>query len=163
IQFLQLLNGGDLPEIRTGNTLQAIAKLENAGCLTMQERTILEENYEFLRKVEHRLQIMFDLQTHTLPENDAELRKVAIRSGYANSQQQSALDAFKADLKKKTELNRTILDHLLHLAFGDDTAAEPETDLVLDPDPSEGTIAAVLGKHGFRDIPHAYRNLMALS
>jgi [glutamine synthetase] adenylyltransferase / [glutamine synthetase]-adenylyl-L-tyrosine phosphorylase len=28
IQFLQLLNGGDLPEIRTGNTLQAIARLE---------------------------------------------------------------------------------------------------------------------------------------
>ena len=34
----------------------------------MQERDILEENYAFLRKVEHRLQIMFDLQTHTLPE-----------------------------------------------------------------------------------------------
>ncbi len=38
IQFLQLLNGGDLPEIRTGNTLQAITRLEKVGCLTMQER-----------------------------------------------------------------------------------------------------------------------------
>ena len=67
IQFLQLLNGGDLPELRTGNTLEAIAKLENGGCLTRQERSILEENYAFLRKIEHRLQIMFDLQTHLLP------------------------------------------------------------------------------------------------
>ena len=39
IQFLQLLNGGDLPEVRTGNTLDAIARLEQAGCLTPQERT----------------------------------------------------------------------------------------------------------------------------
>ena len=34
IQFLQLLNGGDLPHIRTGNTLEAIARLEEVGCLT---------------------------------------------------------------------------------------------------------------------------------
>ena len=38
IQFLQLLNGGDLPEVRTGNTLDAITRLESVGCLTFQER-----------------------------------------------------------------------------------------------------------------------------
>ena len=83
IQFLQLLNGGDLPEVRTGNTLEAIARLEQAGCLTHQERTLLEENYSFLRKIEHRLQIMFDLQTHLLPDDRDELRKLAVRMGYA--------------------------------------------------------------------------------
>jgi glutamate-ammonia-ligase adenylyltransferase len=67
IQFLQLLNGGDLPELCTGNTLEAIVKLEKVGCLSNPERTILEANYSFLRKIEHRLQIMFDLQTHLLP------------------------------------------------------------------------------------------------
>ena len=45
IQFLQLLNGGDLPQLRTGHTLDAIVQLENVGCLTHQERSILEENY----------------------------------------------------------------------------------------------------------------------
>ena len=55
IQFLQLLNGGDLEEIRTGNTIQAITRLEKVGCLTMQERNMLEDNYRFLRKIEHRL------------------------------------------------------------------------------------------------------------
>src|SRR5262249_3255132 len=38
IQFLQLLNGGALPEVRTGNTLEAIARLEKAGSLTPDER-----------------------------------------------------------------------------------------------------------------------------
>ena len=53
IQFLQLLNGGDLPTLRTTNTLEAIVQLERVGCLTNQERTLLEENYVFLRRIEH--------------------------------------------------------------------------------------------------------------
>ncbi len=69
IQFLQLLNGGDLPELRTGNTMDAIVQLENVGCLSNLERTLLQENYGFLRKIEHRLQIMFDLQTHKMPDD----------------------------------------------------------------------------------------------
>ena len=100
IQFLQLLNGGDLEEIRTGNTIQAITRLEKVGCLTMQERNILEENYRFLRKIEHRLQIMFDLKTHTIPESDKELRRLAIRTGYSDRDGHSALGEFKRDLRE---------------------------------------------------------------
>jgi glutamate-ammonia-ligase adenylyltransferase len=163
IQFLQLLNGGDLPEIRTGNTLDAIVQLEAVGCLNNLERTILEDNYTFLRKVEHRLQIMFDLQTHLLPEEPEELRKLALRMGYADSPDRPALDAFVADYKSKTDLNRKILDHLLNDAFPDDEATEAEVDLVLDPDPDDEAIAAVMGRYHFRDVKRAYRNLMALA
>ena len=163
IQFLQLLNGGDLPDLRTGNTLEAIRRLERCGCLTDRERTILEENYAFLRKIEHRLQIMFDLQTHLLPRDPDELRKVAIRLGYADSPTQSALESFESDYKNKTELNRRILDHLLHDAFGDDAATEPESDLVLDPEPAPERIEEVLGRYPFQDLPQAYKNLMELS
>ncbi len=163
IQFLQLLNGSDLPQVRTGNTLEAIAGLEQAGCLTMQERTLLEENYEFLRKLEHRLQIMFDLQTHTLPEDNAEMRRLAIRMGYTDRAETTGLAQFQNDLTTKTNLNRKILDHLLHDAFGDDSQADPETDLVLDPTPPPELIAEVLGRHGFQDVDQAYRNVMALA
>lgn len=163
IQFLQLLNGGDLEEIRTGKTLSAIMRLEHVGCLTMQERQILEENYRFLRKVEHRLQIMFDLKTHTLPDNDKELRRLAIRVGYSDQGGQSALERFKRDLREKTALNRKILDHLLHDAFAEDPAAAPETDLVLDPHPSPEAIRGVLQRYHFRDVQNAYDNLMALA
>ncbi|MBI3836334.1 MAG: bifunctional [glutamate--ammonia ligase]-adenylyl-L-tyrosine phosphorylase/[glutamate--ammonia-ligase] adenylyltransferase [Planctomycetia bacterium] len=163
IQFLQLLNGGDLPALRTGNTLQAIVQLERCGCLTDQERAILEENYAFLRKIEHRLQIMFDLQTHLLPSEPAELRKIAIRLGYADTKSQTALAAFEVDYKNKTELNRKILDHLLHDAFSDDIQTAPESDLVLDPEPAPERIAEILGRYHFQDIPQAYKNLMELS
>jgi glutamate-ammonia-ligase adenylyltransferase len=85
IQFLQLLNGGDLPEVRQRNTLLAMQALERVGCLTAQENQILEDAYRFLRKTEHRLQLMFDLQTHRLPDGEEELRKLALRMGYAST------------------------------------------------------------------------------
>lgn len=163
IQFLQLLNGAELAEIRTGNTLRAMIQLERAGCLTLQEQSILERNYTFLRKVEHRLQIMFDLQTHTLPSDERELGRLALRMGYVASGAKTALEAFKQDLKEKTTENRKILDFLLHDAFGDERETEPETDLVLDPAPSVTAVTTVLGKYGFRDVEDAYHNLMALA
>jgi glutamate-ammonia-ligase adenylyltransferase len=160
IQFLQLLNGGDMPQVRTGNTLQAIRCLEGVGCLTRQERTVLEANYEFLRHIEHRLQIMFDLQTHLLPESDAEVRRLAIRLGYDVD---NALTEFQADLEKQVALNRQILDHLLHDAFPNDHDGTPEEDLVLDPEPDELTVADCLVKYQFRNVPEAYRNLTSLA
>jgi len=54
-------------------------------------------------------------------------------------------------------------DHLLHDAFSDDTQTQAEVDLVLDPDPPEERIAAVLEKYRFRDVKQAYRNLMSLA
>lgn len=163
IQFLQLLNGGALPEIRTGNTLEAVAALEGAGCLNHQEKFILEENYSALRKLEHRLQILYDLQTHTLPEDPDELRKLAVRMGYQPTLERSALAAFEEDHRERTELNRKILNHLLHDAFGEDAELEPEVDLVNNPAPTPDEIAEVLGKHPFSDVQAAYLNLMALA
>ena len=162
IQFLQLLNGADTPKIRTGNTLEAIARLTEVGCLTDLEGSLLAENYAFLRKIEHRLQIMFDLQTHSAPDDPPETRKLALRMGYTDVESQPALDAFETDYESCTEVNRRILDHLLHDAFADDAETAAEIDLVLDPDPPTERIVEVLGKYPFRDVNLAYRNLMAL-
>jgi glutamate-ammonia-ligase adenylyltransferase len=163
IQFLQLLNGGDLAALRTSNTLEAIAQLGQVGCLSDLERTLLTENYSFLRKVEHRLQILFDLQTHLLPDSPDELRKLALRMGYTDVPGRPALDTFIADHQAKTLVNRRILDHLLHDAFPDSDQASDEADLVLDPEPPEARVSAVLGRYPFRDHRAAYRNLMALA
>jgi glutamate-ammonia-ligase adenylyltransferase len=161
IQFLQLLNGGAISKIRTGNTFIAIERLASAGCLTHQEQQILEDNYAFLRKVEHRLQIMFDLQTHDMPVSDDELAKLARRLNYSPSP--SPLDAIKKDYADRTAINRKILDHLLHDAFPEDAETEPEIDLVNEPDPSPETIQRVLGRYPFRDVPAAYDHLMSLA
>lgn len=163
IQFLQLLSGGAEPQVRTGNTLDAIACLEQSGGLTHQERMLLEENYRFLRKLEHRLQIMYDLQTHILPTQNNELVKVARRMGYVDTSEASAVDIFREDYRERTEINHQILRHLLHDAFGDDAETEPEVDLVNNPDPDAETIQRVLGKYPFQDVQSAYTNLMSLA
>jgi len=168
IQFLQLLNGGDLPELRTHNTLDALAHLESVGCLSNQEQTMLSENYRFLRRIEHRLQIMFDLQTHIMPESPDERRKLALRMGYRDAHDAggpalTAHDQFEREYRQKTELNRRILDHLLHDAFGDDERADEEVDLVLDPDPPQSMIDDVLTQYHFREPSQAYRQLMSLA
>jgi glutamate-ammonia-ligase adenylyltransferase len=180
IQFLQLLNGGDLPEVRQRNTLKAMQALERVGCLTDQEYSILDNTYRFLRKTEHRLQLLFDLQTHRLPEGEEELSKLARRMGYGNGQGRTEsrkmqigeptaavpqpLPAFLSDYQEKTNLNRKILDHLLHQTFqGDDGQAEPESDLILDPHPDPATIRSVLGRYPFRDTQGAYQNLTLLA
>jgi glutamate-ammonia-ligase adenylyltransferase len=199
IQFLQLLNGGDLPEVRQRNTLLAMQALERVGCLTDQEYHILDDTYRYLRKTEHRLQLLFDLQTHRLPEGEEELRKLALRMGYTEKQGSGVRDqeseiredresriektadqgndppssildplaAFLHDYREKTDLNRMILNHLLHQTFQDSNGqAElggPEADLILDPEPDPETIRRVLGRYPFRDVQGAYHNLTQLA
>ena len=85
IQFLQLLNGGDpeMVRIRRRNTLVGMQELEAVGCLTDPELRALDDGYRFLRKTEHRLQLLFDLQTHLLPESPEGMHKLALRMGYS--------------------------------------------------------------------------------
>jgi glutamate-ammonia-ligase adenylyltransferase len=176
LQFLQLLNGGDLPQVRQRNTLLALSALERAGCLTDQEYRVLGDAYRFLRKVEHRLQLLFDLQTHRLPDGEDELRKLALRMGYADSLtlpsplpggeggEGDPRAAFLRDYHDKTEPTRLILDHLLHQTFaGEAEKSEPESDLILDTHPDPETIRAVLGRYPFRDVQGAYHNLVQLA
>jgi glutamate-ammonia-ligase adenylyltransferase len=169
VQFLQLLHGGEYPGVRTGNTLLAIHQLEQVGSLTADERSIMDDTYRFLRQVEHRLQILFDRQTHEMPRNLEELRTLALRMGYAPQgpweERAGPAHRFLADYRSKTEVNRRILNHVLHDAFLDDdgAAVDPVVDLVLDPHPGEEQIAEVLGRYPFRDRRTAYHNLMALA
>ena len=178
IQFLQLLNGGDLPDVRQRNTLKALGALERVGCLTDTEGRALDHAYRFLRKVEHRLQLMFDLQTHRLPDKPDEQRKLALRMGYlglrtppasgratlAASAPLDPLAAFLADYREETTLNRQILNHLLHQTFTTpEGQPEPESDLVLDPNPEPERLQEVLGKYHFVDVLAAYQNLVQLA
>lgn len=164
IQFLQLLNGGDLPMVRERNTLKALLALEKAGCLTDQESRVLDDAYRFLRKTEHRLQVLFDLQTHKLPDKDDELSKLAQRMGYFSENHQSPRELFLEEYKDRTSLTHRILEHLLHQTFsGDADQSEPESDIILDPNPEPDLIRAALEKYRFKNIDAAYQNLLLLA
>lgn len=166
-QFMQLLHGGAKPEVREANTLRALRRLSALGCINKDEHAALETAYRFLRKAEHRLQFMFDLQTHRIPEDPAALDKVARRLGYMTGAIRPG-EQFLADLKSIADrnrgmLNRLMLDLFQDGALFDDTPGEPEADLILDPRPGPERIRQVLQPYGFVDLDAAYRGLMKLA
>ncbi|MFO1063224.1 MAG: hypothetical protein U0892_05075 [Pirellulales bacterium] len=162
IQFLQLNSGGVQPEVRCTNTLRAVRSLEHAGWLTAQERTVIEDNYRFLRRLEHFLQMMFGGDTHSLPEDPARLRQFLLAAGFRDQADEPAFGLFETQLMDRADRNRRILDHLLSESFSDDGPATEESDLVLDPSPSESTIERVLSRYQFSDPYAAFQELTAL-
>ncbi|HEV8310215.1 MAG TPA: bifunctional [glutamate--ammonia ligase]-adenylyl-L-tyrosine phosphorylase/[glutamate--ammonia-ligase] adenylyltransferase [Methylomirabilota bacterium] len=83
IQALQLLYGAQDPWLQERNSLRALHRLAERGYLSWEESGRLARAYRFLRTVEHRLQLLHALQTHTLPGDAVELGKLARRLGYA--------------------------------------------------------------------------------
>ena len=74
VQALQLLYGGDDPWLRERNTLKALFRLTERGYLAPELGRALSHALVHLRTVEHRLQILHEFQTHTLPERAAGAR-----------------------------------------------------------------------------------------
>jgi len=84
VQYLQLEHGSRCPQVRQRATLEALARLVATGVATEEDCERLRSAYVFLRTVEHRLQMMESRQVHSLPRERAELRKLALRTGFAD-------------------------------------------------------------------------------
>ncbi len=87
VQIHQLIHGGREPELRPASTLTALAAIEQAGRIGTEEAAALREAYRLFRTIEHRLQMVDDRQTHSLPADHGALDNVArlhgLRDGHA--------------------------------------------------------------------------------
>jgi [glutamine synthetase] adenylyltransferase / [glutamine synthetase]-adenylyl-L-tyrosine phosphorylase len=81
-QTQQLIAGGRHPELRVRPTLEALNVLASSNWITFEARDELTAAYEFLRRVEHRLQMVADEQTHTLPDDVEAVERFARFFGY---------------------------------------------------------------------------------
>lgn len=163
IQYLQLLNGGELPEVRIGNTLAAIAALERAGCLTAQERSVLDDNYRFFQRIEHRLQVVLGNTATSLPVDEPDRRQFMVASGYVNAQGEADWSSLTQQLEERTKLNSRILNHLLSETFATESGeVAPETDLILEQSPPAAEIVRLLSPYRFHDAAAAYKDLVSL-
>jgi glutamate-ammonia-ligase adenylyltransferase len=82
VQLLQVVRGGQFPELRTRPTLDALQRLCKAGLMPPATATALAQAYEFLRRVEHRIQYLDDQQTHVMPTRDDDLAWLAATLDY---------------------------------------------------------------------------------
>ncbi len=91
-QTQQLIWGGRMPQLRVRSTCEALRRLAAAGRIDSATAMTLIEDYRFLRRVEHRLQMVDDAQTHRLPPDRDGIARLAVFLGYRGP------DAFVADL-----------------------------------------------------------------
>ena len=95
-QTLQLVWGGRDPTLRDPTTLGALRRLVRAGKLERRAAAELMVAYRELRRIEHRLQMVADRQTHALPAKPDELGRFAVFMGYKD------IPAFSLALERQT-------------------------------------------------------------
>jgi glutamate-ammonia-ligase adenylyltransferase len=90
VQLLQVVRGGQFPELRTRATLEALQRIAAAGLMPETTARALASAYDFLRRIEHRIQYLDDQQTHVLPmgsddEGDGDLGWIARTMGLGSA------------------------------------------------------------------------------
>lgn len=96
-QTRQLIMGGRDPALRLSTTVGALDALAGAGLIEEDIRDQLSEDYRELRMLEHRLQMIEDAQTHTLPKSREARARVAALAG------QDDLDSFDSNVSRLME------------------------------------------------------------
>ncbi len=142
VQTQQLIAGGRHPDLRSPRTLEALDLLVSERWIAPEVRDDLAEAYVFLRRVEHRLQMMADAQTHTLPEQRPAMEAFAHFMGYADR------DAFAAALVDRLQ---RVQRHYAQLFEDHAAPAFLHGDLSFPPGGDDRATLATLARLGFRE------------
>ena len=185
-QTLQLIHAGKDPHVRERSTLQGLDRLVEGKYLAAGDRDSLRDAYRFLRHVEHKLQIVQDRQTHSLPDDEAGIRALARRlrlkeqsavgsqqsavSGQQSAEQdenqpqacQDEVALFWSTLRLHTAAVHQIFRSLFHAPEKTPDGHETEIAALLQELHHEERTLWRLQQLGFRDLEGSYRNLRLL-
>ncbi|MDO8520427.1 MAG: hypothetical protein Q7T11_09760 [Deltaproteobacteria bacterium] len=103
VQAFLLIFGGRDPSIRGTGTLPVLRQLARKRYLPLETAKDLADDYLFLRKLEHRLQLVDEAQTHTLQPGEKAALEAARLMGYQEPDPAYAASRFQADLARTTE------------------------------------------------------------
>ncbi|HEU4864934.1 MAG TPA: DUF294 nucleotidyltransferase-like domain-containing protein [Actinomycetota bacterium] len=152
VQLLQIVHGRRDERLREPGTLPALTALADGGYVAEADAASLADAYRFLRTLEHRLQIVRDLQTHELPD-DRPARNVLARSLGMDGP-----ESLVAEYERQTTIVRGLHDRLFYRPLLESFAGHPA------PRPGVDQIATVelLGGLGFARPAEAYEVLARL-
>jgi glutamate-ammonia-ligase adenylyltransferase len=139
-QTQQLIAGGRQPGLRSRQTLVTLQGLTKRGWISAEACDEMREAYEFLRSIEHRIQMVADEQTHKLPSDDEALTALAHFSGFAT------LDEFTAALRARLE---TVQTHYAALFEDGPELSSATANLVLAGEDDDPDTLASLQAMGF--------------
>lgn len=117
-QCLQLVHGGQHREVRSVGTLDGLVRLADFSFIQADEFRQLSNGYNFLRTIEHSLQLMHHKQVHSLPTDERELAYLARRLDYPDGAQ------FLAQYERTVHTVRAIYDKYV----GDKETLETSSD-----------------------------------
>jgi [glutamine synthetase] adenylyltransferase / [glutamine synthetase]-adenylyl-L-tyrosine phosphorylase len=155
VQLLQLVHGRVDDTVRSGTTLTALAALAAGGYVGRKDAELLQDNYVWLRTLEHRLQLRKMQRTHLLPELEFELRVIGRSIGL---KQDSAEQLNQGWERVATEV-RDLHEKLFYRPLLDAVAILPSESVRL----SEVEAAARLKALGYIDAQSALRHIQALT
>lgn len=136
-QALQIAYGAGDKWLRAPHTLVSLSRLADRGLLSETELTELYDSYNFLRRLEHILQMENGLQTHAVPIDPARRLVVARRSRF------DSIDKFDAALLKHTASVRNIFERIFstgNTAFADGRADAPAARQIDEPESADGSL-----------------------
>jgi glutamate-ammonia-ligase adenylyltransferase len=136
VQLLQIVHGRRNAALRSPNTLSALQALADEGYVAAADASALAEAYRFLRRLEHRLQIVRDLQTHDLPADPHARTTIARSLGLTDAA------VLQSEYDRTTELVRSIHERLFYRplleAFAGPAQPRPGADRVATQELLEG-------------------------
>jgi glutamate-ammonia-ligase adenylyltransferase len=132
-QCLQRLHGGEDPWVRSGGTLFALRKLNDKAYLSDRDFAVLTSAYEFLRRVEHRIQLEMGQQSHRLPLEREALDRLARRVGIEPQPPESPSDALLRQVHDYLGKVTEIYQRVIHQR----SARAGTASFVLQPSPAE--------------------------
>src|ERR1700730_5143887 len=107
VQTLQFIHGARYTFLQDPSTLDALRALARLELLPRKEVVDLDRAYRFLRRVEHRLQIEAEQQTHTVPHEPQALKRLSQSLGFASS------DEFTNALRRTMESVRSVFQRVI--------------------------------------------------
>jgi [glutamine synthetase] adenylyltransferase / [glutamine synthetase]-adenylyl-L-tyrosine phosphorylase len=155
VSALQLLHGGKESELRHRPVLPSLDRLLFAGVVPARDRDALADAWLFLRRAEHRVQMVDGHQTHSLPRADERL-------GLARSMGFQSVEGFDAALAAHRARVAALFGDLLGTGAGE-VKLDPELSLLADPTVEAPRRAELAVKRGLADPDRALAALEALA
>lgn len=157
IQALQVIHAGKNPRLRERNSLLALERLLEEGLLSRDDHTTLRDAYIFLRNTEHRIQMVQEGQTHSLPRQATEMRALARRCGFEKTED------FLAELNRHRNNVAELFQSLFHSADEDaPEAVDPEVAPFLDTEADTDLLKDLLEARGFANPDAAFEAIQTI-
>ncbi|MGA9872648.1 MAG: bifunctional [glutamine synthetase] adenylyltransferase/[glutamine synthetase]-adenylyl-L-tyrosine phosphorylase [Rhodococcus sp. (in: high G+C Gram-positive bacteria)] len=160
VQLLQLVHGRTDESLRVLGTVDALAALTDGGYIGRDDAANLTASYEFLRLLEHRLQLQRMKRTHTLPPQDDEeaLRWLARAAHMRPDGNRDSLGVLNAEIKRNAQRIRRLHAKLFYRPLLDSVVKFDSDTVRLTPDAAVRQLAAL----GYATPENALGHLRAL-